>query len=106
MQVLPLADSPREAIEQIVKASARQPVIARFAWTDNAGHAVAARGPAIKAEAPGWFTDWVALPVLEELQPVVVGGTTYGTVSLTLNPTGCCRNASSCCTRKSKRVGK
>ncbi len=40
-------------IEQMVKARARQPVIARFAWTDNFGHAVAAQGPASCGGASG-----------------------------------------------------
>ena len=39
-------------IEQMVKARARQPTIARFAWTDNSGHPVAAFGPEIRLEAP------------------------------------------------------
>ncbi|PYM94321.1 MAG: hypothetical protein DME04_08605 [Candidatus Rokuibacteriota bacterium] len=73
-------------IEQMVKARARQPVIARFAWIDNSGHAVAANGPDIKVEAPDWFVRWLDLPVLEQAQPVVVGGEKYGTVSLRLNP--------------------
>ena len=73
-------------IEQMVKARARQPTIARFAWTDNSGHPVAALGPAIRIEAPGWFVARLRLPVLEDSQAVVVGGERYGTVSLRLNP--------------------
>ena len=73
-------------IEQMVKARARQPVVARFAWTDNSGHTVSSPGPEIKTEAPGWFIDWVDPPVLEQSTPVVVGGEKYGTVFLRLNP--------------------
>ena len=73
-------------IEQMVKARARQPVIARFAWTDNSGHAVAALGPAVKTEAPRWFVAWLNFPALEDSQPVVVGGEKYGTVFLRLDP--------------------
>ena len=73
-------------IEQMVKARARQPVIGRFAWTDNSGHPVAALGPEIRTEAPRWFIDWLDLTVLEQSQDVVVGGEKYGTVSLRLNP--------------------
>ncbi|MGH7346074.1 MAG: hypothetical protein ACREK4_14260, partial [Candidatus Rokuibacteriota bacterium] len=35
-------------IEQMVKARTRHPTVARFAWTDNAGHPVAALGPQVK----------------------------------------------------------
>ena len=73
-------------IEQMVEARARQLTIARFAWTDNAGHPVAALGPQIRSEAPGWFVDRLHLPTLEDSQPVIVGGEKYGTVSLRLNP--------------------
>src|SRR2546426_332604 len=73
-------------IEQMVKARARQPVIGRFAWTDNSGHPVAALGPEIRTEAPRWFIDWLDLTVLEQSQDVVVGGGKYGTVFLQLNP--------------------
>ena len=73
-------------IEQMVKARARQPVVARFAWIDNSGHPVAADGPDIKVEAPDWFVKWLDLPVLEEARPVVVGGEKYGSVTLRLNP--------------------
>jgi len=73
-------------IEQMVKARARQPIVARFAWTDNSGHPVAALGPEIRSEAPRWFVDRLHLPALEDSQPVIVGGEKYGTVSLHLNP--------------------
>jgi PAS domain S-box-containing protein len=73
-------------IEQILKARARQPVIARFTWTDNSGHAIVAPGPAIRVEAPAWFVKWVGLPALDQTLPVLVGGEQYGTVSLKLNP--------------------
>ena len=73
-------------IEEMVKARARQPVIARFAWIDNAGHPVSAQGPEIKIEAPSWFVTWLHLPALEQSQAVVVGGEKYGTVVLRLNP--------------------
>jgi two-component system sensor histidine kinase/response regulator len=73
-------------IEQMVKARARQPTIARFAWTDNSGHPVAALGPEIRSEAPRWFVERLHLPALEDSQAVVVGGEKYGTVSLRLNP--------------------
>jgi two-component system, sensor histidine kinase and response regulator len=73
-------------IEQMVKARARQPTIARFAWTDNSGHPVAALGPQIRSEAPAWFVERLHLPVLEDSQEVIVGGEKYGTVSLRLNP--------------------
>jgi PAS domain S-box-containing protein len=73
-------------IEQMVKARARQPTIARFAWTDNAGHPVAALGPQIRSDAPSWFVARLHLPALEDSEAVVVGGETYGTVSLRLNP--------------------
>jgi two-component system, sensor histidine kinase and response regulator len=73
-------------IEQMVKARARQPTIARFAWTDNAGHPVAALGPEIRSEAPAWFIQRLHLPPLQDSQPVVVGGEKYGVVSLRLNP--------------------
>ena len=73
-------------IEQMVKARARQPTIARFAWTDNSGHPVAALGPQIRVEAPAWFVQRLHLPPLEDSQPVVVGGEKYGRVSLQLNP--------------------
>jgi two-component system sensor histidine kinase/response regulator len=73
-------------IEQMVKARARHPDIARFAWIDNSGHAVAAFGPRIKVEAPGWFIGWLALPPLEQSQSLEVGGETYGTIILRLDP--------------------
>ncbi|PYO06612.1 MAG: hypothetical protein DMD75_23625 [Candidatus Rokuibacteriota bacterium] len=73
-------------IEQMVEARARQLTIARFAWTDSAGHPVAALGPQIRSEAPQWFVDRLHLPTLEDSQPVIVGGEKYGTVSLRLNP--------------------
>jgi len=73
-------------IEQMVKARARQSTIARFAWTDNSGHPVAALGPEIRTDAPRWFVDRLYLPPLEDSQSVVVGGVNYGTVSLRLNP--------------------
>jgi two-component system sensor histidine kinase/response regulator len=73
-------------IEQMVKARARQPTIARFAWTDNSDHSVAALGPQIRVEAPAWFVQRLHLPPLEDSQPVVVGGEKYGMVSLRLNP--------------------
>jgi two-component system, sensor histidine kinase and response regulator len=73
-------------IEQMVKARARQLTIARFAWTDNSGHPVAALGPEIPSQAPRWFVDRLHLPTLEDSQPVIVGGEKYGTVSLRLNP--------------------
>jgi two-component system, sensor histidine kinase and response regulator len=73
-------------IEQMVKARARHPDIARFAWIDNSGHAVAAFGPRIKVEAPSWFIDWLALPSFEQSQPLEVGGETYGTIVLRLDP--------------------
>ena len=74
-------------IEQLLRARARQPVVARFSWTDNTGHPVAAVGPAIQAEAPQWFVEWVELSFLEQSQPVVVGGERYGTVFLRVDPT-------------------
>jgi two-component system, sensor histidine kinase and response regulator len=73
-------------IEQMVKARARQPTIARFAWTDNSGHPVAALGPEIRLEAPAWFVERIHLPPLEDSQAVIVGGEKYGVVSLRLNP--------------------
>ena len=73
-------------IEQIVKARARQPDIARFAWIDNSGHAVAAFGPRIKVEAPAGSSTGSRFPSLEQSQPVVVGGEKYGTVFLRLDP--------------------
>jgi PAS domain S-box-containing protein len=73
-------------IEQMVKARARQPIIARFAWTDNSGHPVAALGPEIRLEAPAWFVQQIHLPALEDSRAVIVGGEKYGTVSLRLNP--------------------
>ena len=73
-------------IEQMVKARARQPIVARFAWTDNSGHPVAALGPEIRLEAPRWFVERLRLPVLEDSKAVIVGGEKYGTVSLRLNP--------------------
>ncbi len=73
-------------IEQMVKARARQPTIARFAWTDNSGHPVAALGPQSRVEAPAWFVQRLHLPPLEDSRPVVVGGEKYGMVALQLNP--------------------
>ena len=73
-------------IEQMVKARARQPTIARFAWTDNSGHPVAALGPRIAIDAPAWFVERLHLPPLEDSKAVVVGGERYGVVSLRLNP--------------------
>ncbi len=73
-------------IEQMVKARARQPTIARFAWTDNSGHPVAALGPPIAIEAPTWFVTRLHLPPLEDSKAVVVGGEKYGVVALRLNP--------------------
>jgi len=73
-------------IEQMVKARARQPAIAKFAWTDNSGHPVAALGPEIRTAAPRWFINRLHLPLLEQSQAVVVGGEKYGTVFLQLNP--------------------
>jgi PAS domain S-box-containing protein len=89
--VLPAMSGPAvvgdySVIEQMVKARARQPTIARFAWTDNSGHPVAALGPQIRAEAPAWFVQRLHLPALEDSRAVVVGGEKYGTVSLRLNP--------------------
>ena len=74
-------------IEQLLRARARQPVVARFSWTDNTGHAVAAMGPAPRTEAPNWFAEWVHLSFLERSQWVVVGGERYGMVFLRLDPT-------------------
>jgi two-component system sensor histidine kinase/response regulator len=74
-------------IEQMVKARARHPDVARFAWIDNSGHAVAAVGPRMKIDAPGWFVDWLALPSLERSQPLEAGGEKYGTIVLRLDPT-------------------
>jgi PAS domain S-box-containing protein len=73
-------------IEQLVKARARHPDIARFAWVDNVGNPVQAFGPQIKVEAPGWFIDWLALPALEQSQPIEVGGAMYGRIVLRLDP--------------------
>ncbi len=73
-------------IEQMVKARARQTVIAKFAWVDNTGIAVSAKGPAVKVEAPAWFVRWVDLPSLEQSQPVLVGGVRYGSLFLQLDP--------------------
>ena len=73
-------------IEQMVQARARQAVIAKFAWVDNTGAAVSALGPAVKVEAPAWFARWVDLPVLEQSQPVLVGGVRYGSLFLQLDP--------------------
>src|SRR5262245_48301524 len=74
-------------IEQLLRARARQPLIAWFSWTDNTGHPIASVGPAIRPEAPQWFVGWVGLPFLEQTQPVVVGGERYGTVYLQVDPT-------------------
>jgi PAS domain S-box-containing protein len=74
-------------IEQLLRARARQPVVARFSWTDNTGHAVAAMGPTPRTEAPNWFAEWVHLSFLERSQWVVVGGERYGMVFLRLDPT-------------------
>ena len=74
------------AIEQMVQARARQPVVARFAWIDNSSHAVSAQGPVVKIDAPDWFVRWVDLPVLEQTEPVFVGGVRYGAISLRLHP--------------------
>jgi PAS domain S-box-containing protein len=74
-------------IEQLLRARARQPLIAWFSWTDNTGHPIAAVGPAIRPEAPQWFVGWVGLSFLEQTQPVVVGGERYGTVFLQVDPT-------------------
>ena len=73
-------------IEQILKARARHPDIARFGWVDTAGHSVAAVGPHIKVDAPAWFVDRVGFPPLERSQPIEVGGVTYGTIVLRLDP--------------------
>jgi two-component system sensor histidine kinase/response regulator len=73
-------------IEQMVQARARHPDIARFAWIDNSGHAVAAAGPRVKVDAPGWFVRWLALPPLERSRPLEVGGETYGRIVLRLDP--------------------
>jgi two-component system, sensor histidine kinase and response regulator len=73
-------------IEQMVKARARHPDIATFAWIDNTGNAVMASGPRIKVDAPRWFVDWLALPPLEKSEALEVGGETYGQVVLQLDP--------------------
>jgi PAS domain S-box-containing protein len=73
-------------IAEIVKARARQPVIAQFSWTDNSGHAVSAPGPRVAVAAPRWFVRWIDLPAHAESRPVVVGGERYGSVFLQLDP--------------------
>jgi two-component system sensor histidine kinase/response regulator len=75
-------------IEQILKACAKQPGIARIKWIDNPGNPVAVSGEEIKTEAPAWFVKWVDLPFPEQLQDISVGGETYGKVSLRLTPAG------------------
>ena len=74
-------------IEQMLKARTTQPVMASFVWTDNSGNPVLALGPEIPAEAPLWFARWSGLTFVERSEPIVVGGATYGTVSLRLTPT-------------------
>jgi PAS domain S-box-containing protein len=73
-------------IEQMLKARTRQPVMASFVWTDNSGNPVLGLGPEAPTEAPLWFVRWVGLSYVEQSQPVVVGGETYGTLTLRLTP--------------------
>jgi two-component system, sensor histidine kinase and response regulator len=73
-------------IEQMLKARATQPTVARFGWTDDSGHTVSARGPGVETAAPPWFVRWLDLSSVEQSQPVVVGGEQYGTVLLRLTP--------------------
>jgi two-component system, sensor histidine kinase and response regulator len=74
-------------IEQMLKAGARQPIIAKMGWTDTTGHPVAAAGPDGRLEAPGWFAQWVDLPFIDRSEAIVVGDERYGTLFLRLSPT-------------------
>lgn len=73
-------------IEQMLKARTNQPVMASFVWTDNSGNPVLGLGPEAPIEAPLWFVRWVGLSFVEQSQAVVVGGKTYGTLTLRLTP--------------------
>src|SRR5262245_19978906 len=74
-------------IEQMLKAGARQPLIAKIGWTDSTGHPIAAAGPEIGSAAPGWFAQWVDLPFIDRSEAIVVGQERYGTFFLRLSPT-------------------
>ncbi len=73
-------------IEQLLKARANQPVIASFVWTDDAGYPVVALGPEVTLEAPLWFVRRLGLSFAEHSESIVVGGGTYGTLTLRLTP--------------------
>ena len=73
-------------IEQLMRAGAAQTEVASLEWKDVTGHRIVAAGPAEQALAPHWFVRWAELQAVERSAEIVVGGETYGQITLRLSP--------------------
>ena len=70
-------------IRQLLTVRAADQDVQRIAWTDNLGHALAVHGPAVPA-APTWFALLADVPDVEREQAILVGGQSYGKISVRL----------------------
>lgn len=54
------------------------------AWTDVNGKRIEVKDQSVAIEAPAWFATWVNIPEMEAEVPLVLGGQSYGKVSMVL----------------------
>ena len=73
------------SIQQALRKRAQRSDILQVEWKDPAGKMIHADSHERRIKAPAWFIHWVSMPVFNAATPIIIGGSTYGSVSVELS---------------------
>lgn len=72
------------SIQQMLELWVQRKDLMLAAWTDHNGKRIEAKDISILPETPAWFSAWANIPKIEAEVPLVVGGQSYGKVTMML----------------------
>lgn len=74
------------SLQQTLESYARRPNVSSVEFRDVSGIVLAAHTRPPEVHAPNWFSGWIGLTAYSGKRDAVVGGRSYGTLSLTITP--------------------
>ena len=74
------------SIQQMLDVWVKRKDMMLTAWTDYNGKRVEARDNSTSTAPPAWFTWWVNIPPVEAEIPLILGGQSYGKLTMILTP--------------------
>jgi hypothetical protein len=72
------------SIQQMLELWVQRKDLMLAAWTDPNGKRIEARDISVLPETPAWFSAWANIPKIEAEAPLVLGGQSYGKVTMML----------------------